>query len=261
MKKKRHEKEPNHERWLLSYSDFITLLMIFFIIMYASSTMDKKKWVQIQSSFALTLGGGKNVIDPSQQLANTTDLNNASAPSKTADNKPQPTEDASQKQIENEQNEMQKIKEQLDKYLSDNGIRTGVITEITERGLQVSLSDTVLFDSGSANIKTDSISKLVQIGKIINQMDNYIRIEGHTDNVPISTAQFKSNWELSVIRATTVTELLIEKSLISPNKISPAGYGDTRPIADNSTDQGRSKNRRVNIILLSNKFSGSEAKN
>ena len=133
-----------------------------------------------------------------------------------------------------------------------------VTTEITEKGLVVSLKNATFFDSGEATLKPQFTSKIIQIAKIVNQLNNYIRVEGNTDNIPIYNSMFKSNWQLSAIRATNVVELLIDKSDISPYKISAVGYGEFRPIASNSTAAGRAKNRRVDIVVLSSKFDSEE---
>jgi chemotaxis protein MotB len=247
MKKKRTEKE-NGERWLLTYSDLITLLMIFFIIMYASSNVDTAKYKAISQSFNQAMGGGKNIIKMGDNIVDTTDT-------KLVKTTPiQPIDTSAQV----EQSKLEAVKKQLDKYLKDNNLSNSVVTDITERGLEASFLDSALFDSGKADIKPETVSKIIEIGKIVNQLGNYIRIEGHTDNVPIKTNQFASNWQLSAIRATNVTELLISTVNIAPEKISAVGYGDTRPKADNSTENGRAQNRRVNIVIINSKFNASE---
>lgn len=245
---RKHEKEANHERWLLTYSDLITLLMIFFVVMYASSNVDASKYKAISDSFSVALGGGGggniiNIIEPiydNSEVKSENETKNGNYAMKT------------------EEDQMDDIKQNLDKYLQNNGLKDNVVSVINERGLVVSLNDTVFFDSGKAQIIESSKNKLVEIGKIINNMGNYIRIEGHTDNIPIHNSTFTSNWQLSVVRASNVTELLIGEAKISPEKISAVGYGEYRPVADNNTVEGRSKNRRVDIVILNSKFDGAE---
>ena len=133
-------------------------------------------------------------------------------------------------------------------------MKDSVNTQIDERGLVVSLNDTLFFDSGRAEIKPESQKKIIEIGKILNQLGNYMRVEGHTDNVPISNGEFSSNWKLSCARAANVTEFFISNCGIQPQKLSAVGYGEYRPIADNSTEEGRAKNRRVDIIIVNSKF-------
>ncbi|MBU3145698.1 OmpA family protein [Clostridium sp. CF012] len=246
MMKRKEEKEPNHERWLLTYSDLITLLMIFFVIMYASSTVSTTKYKQLSESLNVAFeGGGKSIIGNESGIS-VTDPSTNVIDKTTEDNK------------SSEENQMEDIKKNVDKYLKENGLSSNVSTKIDERGLQVSLNSTLLFDIGKADVRAESIKKLISIGKILNQVDNYVRIEGHTDSTPISNNEFSSNWQLSAIRATNVTELLISKAGIYPKRISAVAYGENRPVANNTTEIGKAQNRTVDIIILSSKFSKAE---
>jgi chemotaxis protein MotB len=212
MKHKRHEKEPNHERWLLTYSDLITLLMIFFVVMYAMSNVDIAKYEKIAQSLGVAMGGGKKVFQVTPGISDTNkDLNSGTDGMRV------------------EQAKLSNLKNKLDAYLKKSGLASSVNSEITERGLEVSLKETILFDSGKADIKPEARSKLIEIGKIINSLGNYIRTEGHTDNVPIHNSAFESNWELSAIRAVKVNQLLIEAVNINPQKLSVVGYGEIYP--------------------------------
>lgn len=239
--KKKQGKGPNSERWMLTYLDMITLLMAFFVILYSSSKVDQVKYQKVAQSFSTAFGGGggKSLIGTDNRPS-ISDATNPVDPTLV------------------EAAKMQEVKSSMDKYLKENNLKGSVSTTIEERGLVVSISDSLFFDSGKADIKPEVSAKLVEIGKLLNKMGNYIRVEGHTDNVPINDGIFKSNWELSAIRATTVTKLLIDKSGISPKMIGAEGYGENRPIASNSTEAGRSKNRRVDIIILNSKFNAVE---
>lgn len=235
MKKKKEEGHANSERWLLTYSDLITLLMIFFVIMYASSNVDAAKYKSISESFSAAMGGGKSLIGTDSGV------------SVTENTKPLDTQIA-------EEDKMENVKKQVDEYLKNNNMSSEVSSKIDERGLVVSFSNAMFFDTGKADIRPESQKKLIEIGKMLNQLDNYVRIEGHTDNVPIKNNEFNSNWQLSSVRATNVTELLISQSGIKPQRLSAVGYGEYRPVGDNSSEQGRSKNRRVDIIIINTKF-------
>jgi chemotaxis protein MotB len=256
--KKKHGKEPNHERWLLSYADFITLLMVFFIVLYSSSNLDANKYKAITDSFQVALGaGGGSIID------NGIDPDSSSLglyPEQSEKNEGDSGKDSAggNSNSQGEKASIESVKGELDKYLKETGLQGSVTTEINERGLVISLKDTILFDSGKTDIKPEAEQRLIEIGKIINKLGNYIRIEGHTDNLPIHNSEYSSNWELSAIRATIVTELLISKAKIVPQKISAVGYGEYRPIADNKTSEGKAKNRRVNIAIMDSRFSGAE---
>ncbi|WP_264174213.1 flagellar motor protein MotB [Clostridium estertheticum] len=249
--KKREEKEGNSERWLLTYSDLITLLMILFVVMYASSSADTTKYKQLAQSLNVAFsGGGASIIgsDTATSVTNST---------VTVVDPPETTTNAANSKTA-EENNMENIKKNVDTYLKQNGLASSVSTKIDERGLEVSLKTSLLFDVGTAGVKEDSAKKLISIGKILNHVNNYVRIEGHTDSTPMSNNEFKSNWQLSAFRATNVTELLISKAGISPKKISAVAYGDSRPVATNTTTAGKAKNRTVDIIILSSQFSKAE---
>jgi chemotaxis protein MotB len=242
MRKKAPEKEGNTERYLLTYSDLITLLMIFFVVMYSMSNIDKTKYQQVAQSLNKALGngggGGNSIIAPSSTGTGTSSSDTLPPVDTTLV----------------EESQMQDLKTQIDNYLNSNNLKGSVSATIQEKGLVISINDTLFFDTGKAEIRPESVGKLIAIGKMLNQINNYIMVEGHTDNVPITGGKFADNWELSVIRATNVVKLLINQSGIPQAKIYPSGYADNRPVADNSTEAGRAKNRRVDIIILSSKF-------
>ncbi|MDK2807069.1 MAG: chemotaxis protein MotB [Thermoanaerobacterium sp.] len=225
------EKKENSERWLLTYSDMITLLMIFFIVLYTISTVNSQKFQQIAASLGKTFDGtnyvvgqysGNSILD-SIKTTNNTNTDNA-------------------------------IESQLDKLIKQNNLQNMVTYKIDERGFVISLNDTLLFDTGSADVKPDQKATLIKIGNILKAMPNYIRVEGHTDNVPINNSQFHSNWELSVIRATNVVEILVNDVKIDPAKISAVGYGEYRPIVPNDSDKNRQLNRRVDIVIMNSDY-------
>ncbi|MEF9933833.1 MAG: flagellar motor protein MotB [Clostridium sp.] len=235
-RKKKEESHVNHERWLITYADLITLLMVFFIIMYSMGRMDIQKYQQLATSLNVAFtGGGKSPIGTE---------------------KPPISEGGIV--VIPEAKQMENAKKEVDEYLKGEGLSNKVETNIDERGLVISLQDTVIFDSGSAAVKPQQAETLVKIGSILKKMPNYIRVEGHTDNVPIKNTKFSSNWQLSSVRASNMVEILVAKSLIAPSKISAMGYGEYRPVSDNSTIQGRSKNRRVDIVILNSKYNETE---
>lgn len=235
--KKRQENHENNERWLLTYSDLITLLMIFFVIMYASSNIDKEKYKKMSESFNSVFGSSDNVLG---EGATTDGVGDPVVIPETT-----------------EEQQLNDLKTQVDKIISENGFEGEISTRIEERGLVVSFASNVFFDSGKANIRSDMEGDLTQIADIINKLDNFIRVEGNTDNIPIKNDEFKSNWELSSVRASNVVEYLINSG-VNAEKLSAVGYGEFRPVSTNDTEDGRSMNRRVDIVVLSSKFSKSE---
>ncbi|NFR88169.1 MULTISPECIES: flagellar motor protein MotB [unclassified Clostridium] len=239
MKKKRENKE-NSERWLLTYSDLITLLMVLFVVLYASSNVDKQKYRQISDSFkqAFSIGDAPGAIKEVGEETNENSIVN----------------DA----IMVESEKLDTAKSKVDELIKEYNLEGSVSTQIQERGLIISFNDNVFFNSGDATIKSEYKQKLISISKILNDIDNYIRVEGNTDNVAINTENFHSNWQLSAIRAANVVELLVKEGNISSDKLSAIGYGEYRPVKSNDTEEGRAANRRVDIVILNNEYNKSE---
>ena len=150
-----------------------------------------------------------------------------------------------------EEKDFRQIKSAVEAYLVKQGAQSKVTLEITRRGLIVSLKEAGFFNSGQATIKPEAYELINTIAEVMTQYNNPIRLEGHTDNIPISTAQFPSNWELSTGRATNGLKYLLKNFEVDPNKISATGYAEYRPIADNATTEGRARNRRVDLVMLS----------
>lgn len=249
--KKEPEKHANHERWLVSYADFITLLFAVFVVLYAMGQSDKKKVEEvmqaIQQSFGMSTAGAApkvNVI-PSQAI---TVIPSLKPEIKVA---PIGRTRSGQAKMRAEEKDFRQIKSAVEAYLVKQGAQTKVTLEITRRGLIVSLKEAGFFNSGQANIKPEAYELINTIAEVMTQYNNPLRLEGHTDNIPISTAQFPSNWELSTARATNGLKYLLRNFDIDPNKISATGYAEFRPIADNATPEGRAKNRRVDLLMLS----------
>lgn len=243
MKKKKKAKAENSERWLVSYSDFMTLLMVFFVVLYSMSNVNQKKYQQLSNSMGSVFSGGATALGMGADSGTSSD--------NTGELKPL---------VQTEDVKLQGVEEQVNDVLNELGLGDSVSTSIEERGLVISFNDSIFFDSAKAEIKDEMKTKLISVSKILNKIDNYIRVEGHTDNLPIKDNYFNSNWQLSSVRASNVVELLINYGEISPSRLSAVGYGEYRPISDNNTEEGRSKNRRVDILILNNKFDGTETK-
>ncbi|WP_315066881.1 OmpA family protein [uncultured Clostridium sp.] len=244
MRKSSKKEKDDTERWMLSYLDFITLLMIFFLMMYAISNVDSKKAKELATSLkiAFNQGNGQNIIA-------VTDSTNA--PPDVVDSTDDPDSSA-------ETEKLSDVKKKVDDLVNNSELKGSVTTSIQERGLIISFNDNVFFNSGEAEIKPDWQSKLISISKILNGIDNYIHVEGHTDNVAINTNYFHSNWQLSAVRAANVVEFLISKGNVKPERLSSLGYGEYRPVQSNDTEEGRAANRRVDIVILNSKFNDSE---
>lgn len=154
--------------------------------------------------------------------------------------------------------DLEELKTKLEVMFRKEDMGTEISTTIDKRGLIISLNNAILFESGSADIKNNNENTLSKIAQIINELNHHLRIEGHTDNIPINTSKYPSNWELSTARAASVVRLFINECKVSPDKVVAVGYGEYKPVADNSTEKGRAKNRRIDIIVLSEKYNNLE---
>ncbi len=256
-RKKKHEKEPNLERWLVSYADFITLLFAVFVTLYAMSQTDKQKVDQLVQSLRESFGTAKSASASQKiNMLGTTDLRSIpSIQPVTLIPGPRPQgkrgDSSGTSRTHAEEKDFREIKTAIEAYLLKNKAQDKVTMEITGRGLTISLKEAGFFDSGSAVVKQSSYPLLTKIVESLTKYNNPLRIEGHTDNVPINSRTFPSNWELSTARATNIVHYLIDYYHFPPNKISASGYGEHRPIAGNSNEEGRGKNRRVDIVMQS----------
>lgn len=248
MSKKKHPEHVNHERWLVSYADFITLLFAFFVVLFASSKSDKKKQLELQAAmqtaFAPTGIFSAHAVKPTlTEGAGTASVSAASPP--VASIKPNaPTPKATQEKIGNLLNDLAKTHKMPVGSLS---------MRQSQEGLVISLREAGFFGSGSAEVRQTSLDVLSQLAESLPQ--GPIRVEGHTDNVPIHTQQFATNWELSSARATAIARFLLDHSELKPTEMAAAGYAEFHPVDNNSTEDGRAKNRRVDVILLSHPVS------
>jgi chemotaxis protein MotB len=148
--------------------------------------------------------------------------------------------------------------EEYEKHLAQTGQQEGSQAALEERGLVITIQEKLVFEPGRADLTPRARSRLALLSKLLNQVNNYVRVEGHTDNIPISGGQFGSNWTLSSARAANIADFLVREGNVTPQRVSAIGYGEFRPIASNSTDAGRSRNRRVEIILLAKKYDATE---
>jgi len=242
-KNKAHVEKENKERWLLTYADLITLLMIFFVVMYALSNVDAQKFRAIAETLNKALGGGGGMALTNPGL-------NVVQP---------PSISATPPIAANESQQLENIVKELQDYLEKNGLSAQVTVVSEERGVVLSFMDPVLFPLGSAELTPTALPIIQRVGQILLQTSNYIRVEGHTDDLPINNARYPSNWELSSARATRVVQELIREMGFPPRRLSATGYGEYRPRAPNDSEANRQLNRRVDIVVLRSKYQGSES--
>jgi chemotaxis protein MotB len=250
-RKKEPEKAANHERWLVSYADFITLLFAVFVTLYAMSQTDKKKVEQVAASYRTAFGVTTGASSGKPQLMNKTDM--MPIPSMKAQlknvEKPKTKSDGPLK-VQATKKDFKEILVGLEKFLIEKKAQDKVNIEITKRGLVISLKEAGFFDSGSATVKPAAFELLAKMAETLLPYGNQISFEGHTDNIPMRSAAFQSNWELSTARATNLARHFMDRHGLSPEKIAVTGYGEYRPVADNATEEGRRQNRRVDLVLL-----------
>ncbi len=214
-------------RWLLTYADMITLLLALFIILFAISTISK---VKLQR-FATAVSGGFNNVD-----------SNNTPPNGGLDGP---------RARHGEEADMVAVKARLDRYVQTHGLQAKVQTRLDKSGLVITLlSDRAYYASGSADLRPETKQLLDEIAGQIRTVKNDLRVEGSTDDVPIATSQYPTNWELSAARATGVTRYLVEHAAISPTRLSFAGYGEFRPKFPNDSETHRHLNRRVDVVIL-----------
>ncbi|MFO0592845.1 MAG: flagellar motor protein MotB [Polyangiaceae bacterium] len=230
-RKKKHPEHVNHERWLVSYADFITLLFAFFVVMFASSQVDTKKMGQFAESFSRAVGESF-LMDGGRQLL----------PDGTP---PHPEESQG-----SGEGKLPKELMQLARKLQDgHDVMSGLKILQRRNELVIRLSDSLLFDSGEDTLKEPAKRVVLSIADELRERKVDIRVEGHTDNVPIHTLRFRSNWDLSTARATAVIEELNGPGRIVATRLAASGYGEFRPVAPNTTTEGRAQNRRVDLVI------------
>ncbi len=244
-----HEEHPD-ESWLIPYADLLTLLLALFIVLYASSQVDQEKFDAMAAAFRTELygeqagGGDSTGVQPGGSgILNPDDGNGL--PSFSPINT-------------DEMMSLLSLQAELKTYFKDQGLEGSVQTFIDDRGLVLRLSNAILFAPGSAALKPEYEETMVKIGETLRSMKNYIRVEGHTDNVPTNPLQYPTNWELSSARATSVIRIFISNVGISPEKLVAVGYAEFKPVESNDTPEGRAANRRIDIIVLNTKYNDLE---
>lgn len=227
------------ERWLLTYADLITLLLVFFVVLYALSQVDKEKYKKLKESLAVAMvvpisnsssGGSPNIVDGGQGVM--------------------PGQGSAL--MAPEELQMEAAQKDIKALAKEADLGDQVQTEVKPEGLVVSISNAGFFNPGQASLRPDVVPLLDKIAKAlkVNGISQPIRIEGHTDNTPINTDKFDSNWELSAVRAATIVRFLSERHGFDPSKLSATGYGEYNPKVANDTEAHRAQNRRVEIVIL-----------
>lgn len=253
-RKKKPEEHENHERWLVSYADFITLLFAFFVVMYSISSVNEGKYRVLSDSISSAFDPSEaglpikmnsplkppivaRAITSSNDFSMSMQGQNVSAYGGVA---------ASKEDKENLRKITKRIKEGLSPLIDDKMVKV----KSNDLWIEVEIKSKILFGSGKASLQPRARPVLRDVARVLSDFENQIQVEGFTDNVPINTEDFRSNWELSAARAANVVHLF-SRSGVKPTRLSAVGYGEFKPIASNRTAEGRQKNRRVKIVILS----------
>lgn len=253
-RRKKSESHVSHERWLISYADFITLLFAFFVVMYASSQTDRAKTSQlaaaIETAFQqMGMFHPSSVEPPLQSLGSPS---SSPTPPSLATIKPSPelAQFTTQVGILQSGRDLRLLATQLKKELAPEIASRQVSVKIEKEGVVVRLEEAGFYPSGAAILLPGSEATLARIAAVLRRHPNALRIEGHTDNVPIHNSHFDSNWALSTTRATQMVKLFITQFGFPPDRLSAAGFAQYHPIASNATAAGRQLNRRVDLVVL-----------
>lgn len=214
--------------WVVTYGDMVTLLLCFFVLLFSYSVVDVMRFQQILSSIHIAFLGERGIMETSPEV---------------------PRGEKIELVVEHRFEEVLVTYQMAKAYLQEEGLDGAISLRIEERGVVLEIQDRVLFDSGKAELKPEAVSLLSKVAVILARLPNKVTVEGHTDNVPISTIFFPSNWELSVGRAVRVLRFLSEQRGIDPRRFNATGFGEYSPVATNQTAGGRARNRRVNIVI------------
>jgi len=238
---RRHQDiEPdNHDRWLVSYADFMTLLFAFFVVMYAISSVNTSKYQVLSDALGSAFG------KPGMLIRDTIPLSPVMSPRLQL-----PRARPSDGMLRRERERMTGMARELLSALAPLVNQGKVRVSETNRGVSIEISDSILFAQGEAKLSTESSDVLKAISLILKASSHAIQVEGHTDDVPINQMQFPSNWELSAVRASSVVRLFVGNG-IADNRLVALGHGSTQPVMTNKTAEGRSRNRRVQVMVLS----------
>lgn len=230
----------NHERWMISYADFITLLFAFFVVMYSISSVNEGKYkvfsVSVNKAFGDKHGAGDQgtaMTEEELYFKALIDRRNARL---------------AEKYIK-QQERMKRLSQALSSKLAGFVNKGAMSVSQSERGVTLDINASMLFQQGEAILQAEAVTTLTDVAKILAQEDMPVEVEGYTDNLPIATAQFPSNWELSTARASSVVRLFIEQGL-STERLKAIGHADNDPVASNDTSEGRARNRRVTVTVL-----------
>lgn len=258
-RKKKPEEHVNHERWMVSYADFITLLFAFFVMMYSISIVNTGKFKVLSESLTAAFSDPARSLEPIQ----VGDLVRAPAEMQDqsfADPQPKPIRPVEMRQmaklvdvdpvlLDKASKQLDEIQERVETAMAEMIDQGAITVQRSEYWIEIEMNSSVLFESGSSILYPRVVPILTQLGRVMIDFPNHVHVEGYTDTVPINTEMFPSNWELSGSRAATVVRLF-EFTGVKPDRLAAIGYGEYYPVAENTNAEGRARNRRVVAVVL-----------
>jgi len=270
-RKKKVEEYENHERWMVSYADFITLLFAFFVVMYSVSSVNEGKYRVLSSTLDGAFKGQPKTMKPIEigdilqnkelikRLMKLENGGDKMIPDLFSESNPQQTAEIVDKGVEGDQKiseakVLDQLGDKLESGLSPLIDRDLVSVEKNDLWVEVELNSNMLFGSGNATLSDEALRVLWKVAKPIRKLNNSVQVEGFTDNIPINSFEYPSNWELSAARSASVVHLFTKYG-INPERLAAVGYGEHHPVEDNGTPEGRERNRRVVIVIQSNAIS------
>ena len=260
MAKKREEPQAPSKEWMNTFADLMNLLLCFFVLLFAMSTVDAQKFELIVASFSQTfsifsggvesIGKGMLLGNGVSQLSELDQYMTSMGKANEEDEDVKEYEEMKKQMEETQLEESEKLAERIEEALEESQMEDEIQLDFTSQYVQLTLKGAILFDSGSAQLKKEAMPIIEKVALILERYaENIIEIEGHTDNVPIHTSKYANNNELSSSRALSMFDYLVANTTLEPAKIKHSGRGEYLPIADNSTPEGRAKNRRIEIRI------------
>lgn len=245
MKKDKFEMKKSQQPWLITFADMLLVILVLFVLLYSYSETDVEKFKSVMGSFQKhsMMDGGSGFMDEGMDGDGGATV-------------PKDLEEQFAEMLEREEN-IQEILNYVDSYATEHELEDKMTVTPTKKGIEVVLPEIMLFPSGQADLLDEAIAFLDDMAPLLADISNPIEVEGHTDNRPISTVRFPSNWDLSTARANEVIRYLVETHDLQPERFKAVGYGEYHPIASNKTEEGKSKNRRV-VMVITNEDTSSE---
>lgn len=253
----RRNKSTGAPKWMVTYSDMITLILVFFILLFSMSQINLVKFEAISDSFKnrMIFDNSPSPVPMENPTEHTSDLESG----KNSNEFENPTH--LENVTEQDDETLDELMKDVEQYLDKNELNNVISANRNERGVVLVLQELILFDSGEAKILRSGEPFLNKIGSLLTKIPNKIKVEGHTDNKPMESFRYPSNWELSGARASSVVRYLVDENDFDESRFTIVGYSDTKPLVPNNSPENMSKNRRVEIVILENNGSGKVSTN